>query len=132
MSAKNAPVWRVLNKSDLLPHSESQPRAENASSKDLSFWVSAKQQKGMTELLNAIVDHFKLGEQQETPFSARVRQVDVLSRVMQSLAMTVPQTPPELMAQDLRDMQDMLSEITGVVTNDDVLASLFSNFCIGK
>ena len=119
------PVWEVANKMDLV----GSPPKEAAINK---FSVSAKTQKGVDLLLDAIVDYFKLGEQQETPFSARVRQVDIIKRVVQSLECTTENVPPELLAQDLREMQDILSEITGEVTNDDVLASLFSDFCIGK
>lgn len=40
--------------------------------------------------------------------------------------------PPELISTDLRLALQSLSEITGEVTNEDVLDRLFKNFCIGK
>lgn len=119
------PVWKVLNKIDLVGSLQKQSEIK-------VFAVSAKTQEGVLLLLDAIVDYFKLGEHQETPFSARVRQVDIINRVVLALESTTVETPLEMMAQDLREMQDILSEITGEVTNDDVLASLFSDFCIGK
>lgn len=38
----------------------------------------------------------------------------------------------ELLAEELRMVQDALSEITGQFTSDDLLTSIFSSFCIGK
>jgi tRNA modification GTPase len=38
----------------------------------------------------------------------------------------------ELVAEDLRQAQNSLAEITGAVTSDDLLGKIFSSFCIGK
>jgi tRNA modification GTPase len=38
----------------------------------------------------------------------------------------------ELVAADLGDAQDALGELTGEVTTEDLLARIFSSFCIGK
>jgi tRNA modification GTPase len=38
----------------------------------------------------------------------------------------------ELLAEDLRQAQNHLSEITGQFTSDDLLGRIFSSFCIGK
>ncbi|QCI27028.1 tRNA uridine-5-carboxymethylaminomethyl(34) synthesis GTPase MnmE [Buchnera aphidicola] len=38
----------------------------------------------------------------------------------------------ELLAEDLKIIQNMLNEITGSVTSNDILNSIFKNFCIGK
>lgn len=38
----------------------------------------------------------------------------------------------ELLAQDLHAATSPLGEITGAITTDDVLSSIFSHFCIGK
>jgi tRNA modification GTPase len=40
--------------------------------------------------------------------------------------------PGELMAEDLKQVQIALGEITGQVTSDDLLGKIFSSFCIGK
>jgi tRNA modification GTPase len=39
---------------------------------------------------------------------------------------------PEFVAVDLRGAGDALGEITGVITSDDILDRIFSEFCIGK
>jgi tRNA modification GTPase len=38
----------------------------------------------------------------------------------------------ELLAIDLRVVLDALAEITGEITNESILDSIFSRFCIGK
>ena len=38
----------------------------------------------------------------------------------------------ELLAEDLRQCQNSLGEITGAVSSDDLLGEIFSSFCIGK
>jgi tRNA modification GTPase len=38
----------------------------------------------------------------------------------------------ELLAEDLKEAQQALSEITGAFTSDDLLGSIFGSFCIGK
>ena len=38
----------------------------------------------------------------------------------------------DAVVQDLEDCLDYLGEVTGEVTPDDVLGSIFSRFCVGK
>jgi tRNA modification GTPase len=38
----------------------------------------------------------------------------------------------ELLAEELRQAQTALGEITGEVTSDDLLGRIFATFCIGK
>lgn len=39
---------------------------------------------------------------------------------------------PEIIAYEIQDMIDLINEITGEISADDVLNSIFSRFCIGK
>lgn len=53
-----------------------------------------------------------------------------ISRALSGMANGLP---TDLIAQDLRHCTTALSEITGAsITSDEVLTSIFSNFCIGK
>jgi tRNA modification GTPase len=38
----------------------------------------------------------------------------------------------DLLSQDIREAMHYLGEITGEITNDEVLGNIFKNFCIGK
>jgi len=72
----------------------------------------------------------------EGRFSARRRHLDALERAAQALASGAAQlegaAAGELLAEDLRDAQQSLNEITGEFTADDLLGEIFGSFCIGK
>lgn len=74
-----------------------------------------------------------LGEDQ---FIARRRHVDAIARAYEFLLHGQKQLhhakAGELLAEDLRQAQLALSEITGEFTSDDLLGVIFSSFCIGK
>ena len=70
-------------------------------------------------------------------FMARERHVQALAKVDEQLAKAAEQlrarSPAlDLLAEDLRQAQLHLSEITGQFTPDDLLGEIFSKFCIGK
>ena len=58
---------------------------------------------------------------------------EALERVNHALEITEDETYGlDAVVQDLEDALDNLGEITGEVTSDDILSSIFSNFCVGK
>ena len=67
---------------------------------------------------------------------ARRRHLDALERTAAAVdaAHDVLRTrrAGELAAEELRQAQQALGEITGEVTSDDILGEIFSRFCIGK
>ncbi len=68
--------------------------------------------------------------------SANARHVEALRRTVEALtdarAALDGGVSGELLAIDLRRAQHHLGEITGRITTDDLLGSIFSRFCIGK
>lgn len=99
------------------------------------LWISVKTGAG----LEVLRDHLKQlagAGSGEGAFSARRRHVlaleqtaDHLNRAAQVLADT---HAGELAAEELRQAQHALGEITGTYTSDDLLGAIFSSFCIGK
>jgi tRNA modification GTPase len=69
-------------------------------------------------------------------FSARARHVAALERVAAHLAegerQLIESRAGELLAEELREAQQDLGELTGTYTSDDLLGAIFSSFCIGK
>lgn len=90
--------------------------------------------------IDLLIDHLKSVVGYQTPgegeFIARRRHLDALQRALEHLnrgaLMLAQQQAGELLAEDLRQAQRSLSEITGEFSADDLLGRIFSTFCIGK
>lgn len=100
------------------------------------IFLSAKNNIGM----NLLLDHLKfsmgyLGES-EGLFISRRRHLDALERAKNAVEIGFEQIKNhqagELLAEDLRQAQIALNEITGEFDNEDLLGEIFSSFCIGK
>ena len=99
--------------------------------------VSALKGIGLQCLEKAIVEHVMGGPTVcEDAFMARQRHVDALNRAFAALeraqSRLTADNACELVAEELRVAHAALGEITGVFTTEDLLAKIFSNFCIGK
>jgi len=99
------------------------------------LWVSVKTGAGL-EVLREHLKQLAGAGSGEGAFSARRRHVlaleqtaDHLNRAAQVLADV---HAGELAAEELRQAQHTLGEITGTYTSDDLLGAIFSSFCIGK
>jgi len=92
------------------------------------------------EGLQLLREHLKqcMGYEQtaESGFSARRRHLDALLRAADHLdhghAQLTLAGAGELLAEDLRQAQQSLGEITGTFSSDELLGRIFSSFCIGK
>jgi tRNA modification GTPase len=96
--------------------------------------LSARTGAGV-DLLREELKRIAAGDQGDSAFSARGRHVLALERARSHLASarsTLATCSPELVAEDLRAVQQALAEITGVFTSEDLLGAIFSTFCIGK
>ena len=104
--------------------------------KESEIALSAKSGQGV-ELLR---DHLKkiMGYTglTEGVFLARRRHLDALIRakefVLNGQTQLKEAKAGELLAEDLRQAQLALGEITGFVSSDELLGRIFSSFCIGK
>ena len=120
------PVIDVWNKSDAAPP----PGATGVV-------ISAKTGHGLQTLRELLLRTVGWQSAPEGLFMARERHVRALGHVHVQLAKAADQlkasTPAlDLLAEDLRQAQMHLSEITGQFTPDDLLGEIFSKFCIGK
>jgi tRNA modification GTPase len=97
--------------------------------------LSAKTGAGMDALRDTIARLAGQHSEGSSTLSARSRHVDALERVQQYLAGARDQLDArqgELLAEELRQAQRVLGEITGEVTADDLLGKIFASFCVGK
>lgn len=127
---ENIPVTFIRNKIDNL---EEHP-VINEHKNEIA--LSAKQHTGielLTEHLKRVMGY--RGEQ-EGEFLARRRHLDALQKaerhLHQALDALLTLQAGELLAEELRLVQNNLNEITGEFTNEDLLGKIFSSFCIGK
>ena len=125
------PLILVLNKID---RCDQQPGAVEG--REGCFALSAKQKQGIAQLTAHLQQVAGYQDQAEGVFSARRRHLDALARAMELVSTGIQQLEEtgagELLAEDLRQAQNNLSEITGQFTSDDLLGRIFSSFCIGK
>ncbi|TBU81586.1 tRNA uridine-5-carboxymethylaminomethyl(34) synthesis GTPase MnmE [Pseudomonas daroniae] len=128
-----ARVTLIRNKADLSAESVGLQTSDDGHA---TLVLSAKSSEGL-ELLR---EHLKacMGFQQtaESGFSARRRHLDALHQAQSHLdhghAQLTLAGAGELLAEDLRQAQQALGEITGAFSSDDLLGRIFSSFCIGK
>ncbi len=123
------PIVRIANKVDLLP------TATPAADADL-LWISAKTGAGMAQLRQRLKQHMGYSGEAEGEFIARRRHLNALLRTQTAIAQgkhnLLASRAGELLAEDLRQAQHALAEITGQFSADDLLGEIFSSFCIGK
>jgi len=104
--------------------------------KENEIELSAKTSKGFDKLELKILDMITQEKNIETSFSARARHISQLEKTLESIGIAeynfINKQAGELVAEDLRQAQESLSQITGVFTSDDLLGEIFSSFCIGK
>ncbi|MEA9995601.1 tRNA uridine-5-carboxymethylaminomethyl(34) synthesis GTPase MnmE [Pseudomonas sp. 10B1] len=127
-------VTLIRNKADLSGDVIGQERSADG---HVTISLSAMAAGEGLELLR---DHLKacMGYEQtsESSFSARRRHLEALGHASASLehgrAQLTLAGAGELLAEDLRQAQKSLGEITGAFSSDDLLGRIFSSFCIGK
>ncbi|QPK62773.1 tRNA uridine-5-carboxymethylaminomethyl(34) synthesis GTPase MnmE [Methylomonas sp. LL1] len=124
-------VTRIFNKIDLSGHSAQMIEREHGA----EIYLSAKTGVGLDLLKQHLKNSVGFGETTDNVFIARRRHLQALSLAQQSVANAGNQLShqaPELVAEDLRQAQASLSEITGEFSSDDLLGEIFGSFCIGK
>ncbi len=98
--------------------------------------LSAKQGQGIDLLKKHLKESVGLGDASGGEFSARRRHLvaleQALHHLLQGLVVLEQQSAGELLAEELRMTQQVLGEITGEFSADDLLGRIFSTFCIGK
>jgi tRNA modification GTPase len=112
------------------------PETEFSSFKNILF-ISAKEKIHLDELKkylsDSIIQNDKLGDKNIVTnvrhYEALLRADAALNEALLSLNKKIS---GELMALDIRRALDALGEITGSITTNDLLETIFSKFCIGK
>ena len=134
-SAPQAELFLCINKSDQADTTEILSRLKG--SKRQIFEIAAKTKDGLSELLSALKEATAwTSHSASQTIVTNARHADALRRTSLALDKGIEAVelsiPGDLLAQDLRLALDALGEITGTISTDDLLANIFSKFCIGK
>ena len=130
-------IIEIANKIDLLP----QPAAGNsASAADCErLPVSATTGQGLHELRRRIVDTLDVDLLRDEPAITNVRHIalvqrarDALVRAREAAMAEGDALSEEFVLADLQDARAAFEEVTGKRAPDDLLAHIFSRFCVGK
>ena len=128
----NMPVTVIRNKVDLSGEAEGLEQLENFT----LIRLSAQTKVGVDLLREHLKKSMGYQSSTEGGFLARRRHLQALEEAAEHLARGHVQLTQffagELLAEELRMVQNALSEITGQFTSDDLLGNIFSSFCIGK
>jgi tRNA modification GTPase len=129
-----API-AVLNKIDL-PCAWSAQELAAVAARHTAVRVSATAGLGL-DALRQVVTQCANGQWADNlPTLTSARQHDALQKVAGSLAHALAGLrnglPPDLVAVDVQAALDHIGAVTGIITSEDVLDAVFSEFCIGK
>ncbi|WP_028670318.1 tRNA uridine-5-carboxymethylaminomethyl(34) synthesis GTPase MnmE [Saccharospirillum impatiens] len=128
----SAAITVVRNKIDI---TEESPGLSTDNSQSV-VRLSARDQIGLDALRAHLKQLMGYESAREGGFIARRRHLEALYQAQAFLHAGEDQllgaAAGELLAEDLRQAQNALSEITGEFTSDDLLGRIFSSFCIGK
>lgn len=128
----DVPVTLVFNKCDL---AVGIPVADTAAGPP-RVTISALNGQGLEVLRAHLKSCMGYSATEAGTVSARQRHLDALARarhcVEQAMQLLTERRAGELVAEELREAQQALNEVTGEFTSDDLLGRVFRGFCIGK
>ena len=98
------------------------------------FAISAKTKKNLKHLKKALAESF-LKLNQEELLSVNMRHLNLIKKAHKNIALIssgLISSNLELVAENLRNCDELLGEIYDPISSDDILGKIFEKFCIGK
>lgn len=100
------------------------------------FAISAKQGIGIDQILKTLQQTYNFDVDFTQPMLTNLRHYEAMRHIVdacdQANESLEQQIPADLVVVDIREALYYLGTITGEVTSEDILGSIFSRFCIGK
>ncbi len=131
-------VILVFNKIDKIPEEERHVLGQLFESfEGERIYISAKQQINTVELEDALIRAAQLPEVNPGDvvvnnirhYEALKNALTAIERVSDGLETGIS---GDFLSQDIRECLHFLGEITGQISNDEILGNIFGKFCIGK
>jgi tRNA modification GTPase len=134
------PIIVVINKKDIISEdvlSTINNKLTTDNKQPIAIFISAKNKTGIDELKNTLLSFVNTGALRNNEtiitntrhYDSLLKALDEIQKVKFGLNSNLPS---DLMAIDIRQALYYFGEITGEVTNDELLGNIFANFCIGK
>jgi len=121
----------AFNKADLLSNKEETKLKTNN-----VFLVSALEGRGVNKIIESLSNRFKSTKDIELTITARRRHLTSLKESYESFDAASKKEKNneagDIVAEELLQAQNSLSEITGEYSSEELLDSIFNKFCIGK
>ena len=99
-------------------------------------FVSAKRKENISMISDSLVKAVTFDTEEDGVIVSNARHHEALTGVLRSIESIENgfsnEIPSDLIAIDIRQALHHLGEITGEITNDELLGNIFSKFCIGK
>jgi tRNA modification GTPase len=100
-------------------------------------FIAAKQKTNLDELISEMQHAVSLDSiSEDAVIVTNVRHFEALTRAHESIERVQlgldNLISGDFLAQDIRECLHFLGEITGEISNDEILGHIFKNFCIGK
>lgn len=124
-------ITKIYNKIDLTGIKPEIIESEHES----KIYLSVKQGIGMELLTKHLKDSVGFNSESNDIFIARRRHIEALNKAHQGIKkalIALKNQSIDWVAEDLKQAQNNLAEITGEFSADDLLGEIFSSFCVGK
>ena len=134
------PIIIVINKKDLISEdavSTINKKLTTVNGEPTTIFISAKNNIGIDELKNQLLSFVNTGAlRNNETIVTNTRHYDSLLKALEEIQKVKfglqSNVSSDLMAIDIKQALYYFGEITGEVTNDELLGNIFANFCIGK
>ena len=141
------PIIIIVNKKDLISNEmitaihqkllthNSQQTTENR--QPTTIFISAKEKQGIDDLKDKLISFVDTGAlRNNETIVTNTRHYDSLLKALEEIQKVKhglqTNLSSDLMAFEIKQALYYIGEITGEVTNDELLGNIFANFCIGK
>jgi len=128
----------AANKMDRgLPQTISELKEMKLLTNEKLVFIAAKQKTNLDELISEMQHAVSLDSiSEDAVIVTNVRHFEALTRAHESIERVQlgldNLISGDFLAQDIRECLHYLGEITGEISNDEILGHIFKNFCIGK
>jgi tRNA modification GTPase len=134
------PILIIINKKDLISSEILATINQQLTTNNqqlTTLYISAKQKQGIDELKNQLLSFVNTGAMRNNEtIVTNTRHYDSLLKALEEIQKVKfglqSNLSSDLMAIDIKQALYYFGEITGEVTNDELLGNIFANFCIGK